>query len=167
MHKSFKKITVKFVVLLLLAGCNLSYSVDKIDSDNNGKTDMLIYWNKNGSISKLVLLGPENSRPDVRIPSEPQEVTVDNERLNKQESINRFTNQKSNIYTKPFALVLVEIHSLKGELIRIYYKNNLTSKVEIDSNKDNKIDIWGHYEKGSLTRTEKDTNFDGIVDQTK
>lgn len=167
MYNSLKTITGKFVILLLLIGCNLSYSVEKIDDDNDGKTDMQIYWNKNGTINKIILFRPERSRPDIRVLPEPQEVMVNNEKLNKQVSINRFTNQISNIYTKPFALVLIEIFPLKGGIIRIYYKNNLFYKTETDSNNDGKIDIWMHFEKGSLVRTEKDTDFDGIVDEIK
>jgi len=146
---------------------DVSYSVENIDENNDGKTDMRIFWNKNGIINKIIFLSPEDSKPDVRVLSEPQEVIIDNKKLNKQVSINRVTNQVSNVYTEPFTLVFIEISTLRNEKVKIYYKNNLSHRIEIDSNNDGKIDTWGYFEKGLLVRTEKDTNFDGLVDEIK
>lgn len=50
-----------------------------------------------------------------------------------------------------------------------YYEDGVIVRQEVDSNYDNKIDVWVYIINGGTTiaKYEKDTDFDGVIDKVK
>lgn len=50
-----------------------------------------------------------------------------------------------------------------------YYENGIIIRQEVDSNYDNKIDVWVHIvnEGKTISRYEKDLDYDGVIDKVK
>lgn len=50
-----------------------------------------------------------------------------------------------------------------------YYEDGVVVRQEVDSNYDNKIDVWVYVANGgtAISKYEKDTDYDGIVDKVK
>ena len=59
--------------------------------------------------------------------------------------------------------------NLDGSMDDFYfYSNGVLIRQEIDTNYDNKPDVWIYLEKGIyIIKVERDKNFDGIIDYTK
>jgi len=47
----------------------------------------------------------------------------------------------------------------------MYYENGKLIREELDTNNDNKIDIWIYISDGYIYKIEKDTNYDGKIDE--
>ncbi len=161
--------TVIFAAIFLSISCNSTSQVDEIDDDNDGKIDLKIFWKKDGTLEKIFLVNPplDSKAKDKRLYSEAETVIIDGKKLNKQKDLSTLLPEESTyMYTEPFNLVFEDIQG-KFNNIQIHWRNNKLHKIIADKNKDGVFDIWAYYDNGTLLRIEKDTDFDGIVDEVR
>lgn len=202
-----RKVIVGGTVLLLSATIIASYlivnaaTVEKVDFDRDGTVDtwrfyrhgakfkeiierypessgkMLLYWNEDGSLSKMVSIYQDSKgvqRKGISRYKKGEPVLCNGETMLKQSMDTDQIREKNpqskygaNVYVKDRSLRILEHNSLgMGVTSRVFFDEGHMSRVESYSNQyDGKINEINYYKYGKPVRHEKDTDGDGKMDQ--
>ncbi|MFH1094120.1 MAG: hypothetical protein V1739_08250 [Candidatus Omnitrophota bacterium] len=151
--------------------------IEKIDTDFDGKFNKFIYWGKNDSLEKIITIsiGGKNTyyflKGEVVVINGDKyikQLIDDKKTYSKKRAFSGLAN-KTIYYSKNRGLIRLEsVSKTRNMVIGVAeFEDNSLIRKSIDNNQDGAMDEFEYYKFGKLQRTERDTNFDGKIDEIR